>query len=229
MTRHAASAPPLRSALEDVAEQADYSLLDSLNADPASTDTGEDHEPRQVFSGHYVPVRPTPIGDPEYIAHSPALFAELGFSDDLARDPDFVRFFSGDLRTAPAPLRRHGWATGYALSIYGREYYQQCPFGTGNGYGDGRAISVLEGRFRGPLRRRARPRRSRARRRPTPRNGAAQRNPRPRGRCAGAHAREARLVSSWVRVFRAVRDSWAHAQIRRSSLRPRLARDFPSH
>ncbi|MGV6825872.1 MAG: protein adenylyltransferase SelO family protein, partial [bacterium] len=24
------------------------------------------------------------------------------------------------------------------------EYYQQCPFGTGNGYGDGRAISVLE-------------------------------------------------------------------------------------
>jgi len=46
-------------------------------------------------------------------------------------------------------LRRQGWATGYALSIYGREYYQQCPFGTGNGYGDGRAISALEGRFRG--------------------------------------------------------------------------------
>ena len=37
-----------------------------------------------------------------------------------------------------------GWATGYALSIYGREYYAQCPFQTGNGYGDGRAISVLE-------------------------------------------------------------------------------------
>jgi len=26
-----------------------------------------------------------------------------------------------------------GWATGYALSIYGTEYTQQCPFGTGNG------------------------------------------------------------------------------------------------
>ena len=38
-----------------------------------------------------------------------------------------------------------GWATGYALSIYGTEYNQQCPFGTGNGYGDGRAISVFEG------------------------------------------------------------------------------------
>ena len=42
-----------------------------------------------------------------------------------------------------------GWATGYALSIYGTEYTQQCPFGTGNGYGDGRAISVFEGLFNG--------------------------------------------------------------------------------
>ncbi|XQC05298.1 protein adenylyltransferase SelO family protein [Arcobacter cryaerophilus gv. pseudocryaerophilus] len=40
--------------------------------------------------------------------------------------------------------QNQGWATGYALSIYGREYYAQCPFQTGNGYGDGRAISVLE-------------------------------------------------------------------------------------
>ncbi len=149
MTSQPVTSPPLSSALEDVAEQASYSLVDSLNADPASTDTGEDHDPRQVFSGHYVPVKPTPIADPEYIAHSPALFAELGFSDDLAQSPDFMRFFSGDLSTAPPPLRRQGWATGYALSIYGNEYYQQCPFGTGNGYGDGRALSVLEGRFRG--------------------------------------------------------------------------------
>ncbi|MEC7518631.1 MAG: protein adenylyltransferase SelO family protein [Myxococcota bacterium] len=149
MTRHAATASPLGSALEHLAEQADYSLLESLNADPDSTDSGEDHAPRQVFSGHYVPVAPTPIGDPEYVAHSPTLFAELGLADELARRDDFMRFFSGDLSAAPAPLRRHGWATGYALSIYGREYTQQCPFGTGNGYGDGRALSVLEGRFRG--------------------------------------------------------------------------------
>ena len=46
-------------------------------------------------------------------------------------------------------MRRIGWATGYALSIYGTEYIQQCPFGTGNGYGDGRAISVFEGVFQG--------------------------------------------------------------------------------
>jgi uncharacterized protein YdiU (UPF0061 family) len=41
-------------------------------------------------------------------------------------------------------MRKTGWATGYALSIFGTEYYQQCPFNTGNGYGDGRAVSVLE-------------------------------------------------------------------------------------
>ena len=45
-------------------------------------------------------------------------------------------------------MRNFGWATGYALSIYGREYNHQCPFKTGNGYGDGRAISVFEGIFR---------------------------------------------------------------------------------
>ena len=37
-----------------------------------------------------------------------------------------------------------GWASGYALSIYGQEMYHNCPFKNGNGYGDGRAISVLE-------------------------------------------------------------------------------------
>lgn len=147
MTRHLSTAPSLSSTLEHVAEQADYSLLDSLNADPASTDPSEEHEPRQVFSGHYVPVTPTPIAEPEYIAHSPTLFAELGFSDELARSTEFMRFFSAYLREAPEPLRRYGWATGYALSIYGSELYRNCPFGTGNGYGDGRALSVLEGRF----------------------------------------------------------------------------------
>jgi len=130
--------------LDDLAALADYSLMDSLNADPDATATGDDYQPRQVFSGHYVPVKPTPIADPEYIAHSESLFRELGFADTLARSDDFMRMFSGDLSQLPEPLRKVGWACGYALSIYGSEYYQQCPFQTGNGYGDGRAVSVLE-------------------------------------------------------------------------------------
>jgi len=130
--------------LEELAPMADYSLMNSLACDPDATADGVDYKPRQVFSGHYVPVRPTPIETPEYVAHSEGLFRELGFADSLARSDDFIRMFSGDLSRVPEPMSKVGWACGYALSIYGTEYIQQCPFQTGNGYGDGRAISVLE-------------------------------------------------------------------------------------
>jgi uncharacterized protein YdiU (UPF0061 family) len=128
---------------------ADYSLLEALRPDPQATADGRDHQPRQVFSGHYVPVAPTPLPEPAYVTHSAELFAELGLSDTLVHDPDFARLFSGDSGAATGPMRPWGWATGYALSIYGSEYIQQCPFGTGNGYGDGRAISIFEGLFNG--------------------------------------------------------------------------------
>ena len=130
--------------LGDLGQFVDYSLMDSLTPDPGSSENGLDHAPRQVFSGHYVPVVPTPIRNPAYVAHSKEFFRELGFADSLAQSDDFMRMFSGDLSRVPPPLRQVGWATGYALSIFGTEYYQQCPFQTGNGYGDGRAISVLE-------------------------------------------------------------------------------------
>lgn len=130
--------------LEELAPMADYSLMDNLNCDPDAKEDGVDHMPRQVFTGHFVPVRPTPIDDPEYVAHSQDLFRELGFADSLAQSTDFIRMFSGNLARIPEPLRKVGWACGYALSIYGTGYTQQCPFQTGNGYGDGRAISVLE-------------------------------------------------------------------------------------
>ncbi|WP_426369667.1 protein adenylyltransferase SelO [Pseudocolwellia sp. HL-MZ7] len=130
--------------LDDLAKLTDYSLLDNLNCDPDATKTGDDYEPRQVFSGHYVPVKPTPIANPKYIAHSETLFAELGFDKSLVQTEGFARLFAGDTSDVPAPMRPVGWATGYALSIYGTEYIQQCPFRTGNGYGDGRAISVNE-------------------------------------------------------------------------------------
>ncbi|MGR8950176.1 MAG: protein adenylyltransferase SelO [Gammaproteobacteria bacterium] len=136
--------PPMITTLEDLAALANYSFVDSLNCDPDAKADGEDHAPRQVFSGHYVPVKPTPIKDPMYVTHSKQFFRELGFADTLAESVDFVRLFSGDISQVPEPMRRFGWASGYALSIFGTEYIQQCPFQTGNGYGDGRAISILE-------------------------------------------------------------------------------------
>lgn len=132
------------SNLDNLAKLASYSFMDTLNSDPDATSNGADYSPRQVFSGHYVPVNPTPIENPEYIAHSKSLFRELSFAENMAQSADFMRVFSGNLTNVPEPMRKIGWACGYALSIYGTEYNQQCPFQTGNGYGDGRAISVLE-------------------------------------------------------------------------------------
>ncbi len=141
--------PELITNLDDLASLADYSLIDTLNCDPEAKADGVDHLPRQVFSGHYVPVMPTPLKEPVYISHSKNFFSELGFADSLAQSDNFMRMFSADLSKIPRPLRKPGWACGYALSIYGTEYYQQCPFQTGNGYGDGRAISIFEGVING--------------------------------------------------------------------------------
>lgn len=135
---------PTITTLDDLASLANYSLMDTLNCDPDAKTNGVDHTPRQVFSGHYVPVNPTPIEVPEYVTHSKLFFRELGFADSMAQSADFISMFSGDISQLPEPMRKIGWASGYALSIYGTEYTQQCPFQTGNGYGDGRAMSVLE-------------------------------------------------------------------------------------
>ncbi|MFT5697301.1 MAG: hypothetical protein ACI8ZB_000149 [Desulforhopalus sp.] len=143
------SAEPCITTFDEFVRLADYSLMDTLNADPDATGDGDDHRARQVFSGHFVPVKPTPLAEPEYVTHSSIFFNELGLSDELALNAKFSQVFSGDLSATHEPMRQVGWATGYALTIYGTEYTQQCPFGTGNGYGDGRAISVFEGILNG--------------------------------------------------------------------------------
>jgi uncharacterized protein YdiU (UPF0061 family) len=143
------SASPCVTTFDEFMRLANYSLMDTLNADPDATVDGDDRRARQVFSGHFVPVTPTPLAEPEYVTHSGTFFKELGLSDELAFNEQFRQVFSGDLSGAREPMRQVGWATGYALSIYGTEYIRQCPFGTGNGYGDGRAISVFEGIING--------------------------------------------------------------------------------
>lgn len=76
--------------LTDLAKVADYSLLDTLNCDPDATESGDDYRSRQVFSGHYVLVKPTPIADPIYVSHSRAFFQELGLDDSLALSEGFA-------------------------------------------------------------------------------------------------------------------------------------------
>jgi uncharacterized protein YdiU (UPF0061 family) len=135
--------------VNELASASDYSFLKELNPNPKTKEDGYDHNPREVTSGHYVLVQPTPIENPHYVTHSKQFFKELGILDELANSQEFKQMFSADLSSLPPPLKKVGWATGYALSIYGTEYYQQCPFGTGNGYGDGRAISIFEGVLNG--------------------------------------------------------------------------------
>lgn len=129
---------------EELVNLSDYSFVNKLNCDPDAKYNEDNKLPREVFSGHYVPVSPTPIKEPIYISHSTDFFKELGFSENLIKSDDFIKMFSGDMSNISNLEQNIGWATGYALSIYGTEYYAQCPFQTGNGYGDGRAISVLE-------------------------------------------------------------------------------------
>ena len=134
-------------------QRAHHALLRNLAPDPEQARHAPNKTARQVKSGHYVEVRPTPLPAPCYVIHSRAFFQALGLADEVASDPAFMQFFTGDLDSGVVAvnaagvsptMRASGWATGYALSIYGQEMVSNCPFRTGNGYGDGRAISVLE-------------------------------------------------------------------------------------
>lgn len=104
-------------------------------------------------------MRPTPLKNPKLVIHSPEVLQQLGFREDEAHSEAFVRYFSGDVDGAfenivddvdeddkgmKAEKEIETWATPYALSIMGRRYTNNCPYGTGDGYGDGRAISVGE-------------------------------------------------------------------------------------
>eukprot|EP00658_Telonema_sp_P-2_P029945 TRINITY_DN22702_c0_g1_i2.p1 TRINITY_DN22702_c0_g1~~TRINITY_DN22702_c0_g1_i2.p1 ORF type:complete len:593 (+),score=141.88 TRINITY_DN22702_c0_g1_i2:69-1781(+) len=116
-------------------------MLRSLVGSEMCIRDSPNHQSRQVRSGHFVEVLPTPLKAPELVAFSQDMARELELSEEAVNSEDFTRFFSGDTSVAP---HLRSWCTPYALSIFGEEMYRQCPFQNGNGYGDGRAISVGE-------------------------------------------------------------------------------------
>ena len=75
---------------EELANLSDYSFINKLNSDPDAKYNADNKSPREVFSGHYVPVSPTPIKDPIYISHSNNFFEELGFSESLIKSNDLL-------------------------------------------------------------------------------------------------------------------------------------------
>lgn len=106
---------------------------------------GHDHPGRPVHNGHYVRVSPQPLKNPKLILASEDACTMLGLDVDDTTTDEFIKYFSGDVKGALQSFQDvdlETWATPYALSIMGKRYTQD-PFG-GDGYGDGRAISVGE-------------------------------------------------------------------------------------
>jgi serine/tyrosine/threonine adenylyltransferase len=107
------------------------------NADDVTTTTNRTKRP--VFNGHYVLVAPTPLRQPRLLLVSPDVAHRiLHLSNEQVQSEEFLHYVSGNTPLTPT------WATPYALSIMGTRYTNNCPYGTGNGYGDGRAISIGE-------------------------------------------------------------------------------------
>jgi len=98
---------------------------------------------RPVFNGHYVLVKPTGLINPKRILVSDDVaYNLLKLTPEQVESNDFLQFVSGNLVLNDGAAET--WATPYALSIMGTRYTSNCPYGTGNGYGDGRAISIAE-------------------------------------------------------------------------------------
>lgn len=94
---------------------------------------------RQIYNGHYILVKPTPMNKPKLLLYNKDLSYNIfKLTNKQMNTNNILLWLSGNINI------KESWATPYALSIVGTRYTNNCPFGTGNGYGDGRAISIGE-------------------------------------------------------------------------------------
>jgi uncharacterized protein YdiU (UPF0061 family) len=110
-------------------------MIDDRNKlipDPEQEKYYPNNVPRPVKDGHYVTVKTTPFSNPVLIHYSKDMADLLGINNIET----MIDYLSGNMD------RVDGWATPYALSIYGTERVENCPYHNDTGYGDGRAISI---------------------------------------------------------------------------------------
>lgn len=100
----AAATQAATGSLQDLGARADHSWLRHLTPDPDAAAQQPNKKAREVKSGHWVPVLPTPLPSPSLVLHSAAMAAELGLSDAACAGLDFARFFSGDVSAAGGGL-----------------------------------------------------------------------------------------------------------------------------
>lgn len=89
-----------------LADAADHSWLKQLTPDPETSKHAPNRSSRQVRSGHYVRVAPTPLSSPKLVLHSPAMAANLGIAEEDVHSPAFAAFFSGDAAAVPGMVGR---------------------------------------------------------------------------------------------------------------------------
>lgn len=125
--------------IRELSSETTENLARSLELEGISSTKNKNRTKRPVFNGHYVLVEPTGLTTPRLILYSPDVAHNLlEMTKEQVQSTEFVQWVSGNLNLGEA------WATPYALSIMGTRYTSNCPYGTGNGYGDGRAISIGE-------------------------------------------------------------------------------------
>ena len=111
---------PLGS-LDRLGKSVDNSWVQQLDPDPEQERHIPNQMRREVFSGHYVFVRPKALPEPYLVACSQEMAALLRLNASECTTDRFVHVFSGDVEQL-APFGS-SWATPYALSIYGQEPY----------------------------------------------------------------------------------------------------------
>lgn len=67
----------------ELAKHADHSWIRLLDEDPEAELHAPNKAMRQVRSGHYVPVLPTPLPNPRLLVYSARLAASLGETPDV--------------------------------------------------------------------------------------------------------------------------------------------------
>ena len=122
----------------------DNEYLRVMEPDPDHERHTPNRQPREVESGHFVPVRPTELPSPELVVVSTEVCGLLGMTQSTCSSSMFVKLFSGGDLSRAIPGFATSWATPYALSIFGTVVDPNGAGPRGYGYGDGRAISIAE-------------------------------------------------------------------------------------
>ena len=134
--------------LHELGASIDNEYLRFLDEDPLQSVHAPNRQAREVHSGHYVLVRPTPLPSPRLVVVSDDVCIKLLRLDTATCQSEaFARLFSGGDISQLIPGFGVSWATPYALSIYGQEVQPNGAGPNGNGYGDGRAISIAQVSF----------------------------------------------------------------------------------